>query len=419
MANTNKFVDIGDITMQSADVLSSYFGFTKKVNRSYDDRFARTGAKIGSVTQARLPGMFRFTEDTSSTAIDIQALNDAAMPVTLNKNYQRSFAVDLVDMSLSVDDFTNRYMVAAMKSIAAEIDRDGLLVARQYAQNAVGTPGTAPSSLTTLQALFGAARRKQVEQLTPEGDMIYVAAPASLNELGYTYMTSLFNPSSVISDLQKEGVIATASAMNFFETQLAPTYSAGTYSGTPLTNGASQSGSTLNTNGWGAGTTLDVGATFTIAGVFEINAQTKDSLGYLKQFTVTAKNAAATTHALQISPAIVGPSDPRQNVSALPASGAAITVLGASTVTANMGVAFHKDAFIFSTADISPSNSGGGELSGNGGADFFTASLPEVGLSVNCTRQFDIRSRQMLIRVDVLGGWAPLYPQLATKVIYS
>lgn len=415
---TNKFIDIGDVTFASAEVLTSYFGFTKKVNRSYDERFARTGAKIGSVTQARLPGMFRFTEDTSSTAIDIQALNDASMPVTLNKNYQRSFAVDLVDMSLSVDDFTKRYMVAAMKSIAAEIDRDGLLLARQYAQNAVGTPGTTPNSLTSVQALFGAARRKQVEQLTPEGDMIYVAAPASLNELGYTYMTQLFNPQNVIGDLQKEGIVAVASAMNFFESQLVPTYSAGTYGGTPLTNGANQTGSTLNTDGWSAGTTLNVGATFTIEDVYEINAQTKESLGYLKQFTVTAKNAAGATQALQISPAIVGPGDPRQNVSALPGDGKAITVLGATGVTANMGVSFHKDAFIFATADITPSNSGGGDLSGNGGADFFTASLPEVGLSLNCSRQYDIRSRQMLIRLDVLGGWAPLYPQLATKIIY-
>ena len=414
----NKFVDIGDITFKSAEYLTSYFGFTKKVNRSYDDRFARSGAKIGSVTQARLPGAFSFTTDTSSTAIDIQALNDAAMPVTLNKNYQRSFAVDLVDLSLSVDDFAMRYMSPAMKSMAAEIDRDGLNTARQYGQNLVGTVGTTPNSLTTTQALFGAARRKLVEQLVPQGDDIFVAAPASLNELGYTYMTSLFNPQTVISRLQEEGVIAVASAMNFFESQLVPTYSAGTYSGTPLVNGANQTGSTLVTDGWGGSTTLNVGATFTIDGVYEINAQTKDSLGYLKQFSVTAKNAAGAAQTLQISPAIVGPGNPRQNVSALPADNAAITVAGATGAVANMGVAFHKDAFIFATADITPSNSGGGSMNGNGGADFFTASLPEVGLSVNCSRQYDIRSRQMLVRLDVLAGWQPLYPQLATKIVY-
>jgi hypothetical protein len=419
MAQTNKFLDIGDITFKSAESLSSYFGFTDKVNRSYDDRFAKTGAKIGNVTQARLPAQFKFNSDTSSTAIEIQGLNDAAMPVTLNNNYQRSFAVDLVDMSLSVDDFHERYMKPALLSLAAQIDRDGLTTGLQYAQNAVGTPGTAPASLTSLQALFGAAYRKQVENLAPMGDQIFVASQPALNELGYTYMTQLFNPTAVISNLQERGVVAVASNMAFMTSQLTPNYSTGTYAGTPLVNGANQSGSTLNTDGWSAGTTLDVGAAFTIDGVYAINAQTKQSLGYLQQFTVTAKNAAGATQAISVSPSIVGPGDARQNVSALPADNAAITVLGATGVSAPMSLAFNKDAFIFATADITPANSGGGEMSGNGGADFFTASVPDLNISINCSRQFDIRSRQMLVRLDVLGGWAPLYPQLATKIIHG
>lgn len=416
---TNQFFDIGDVTFKSAESLHAYFGFTDKVNRSYDDRFARTGAKIGNVTQARLPGMFRFTADTSSTAIDIQGLNDGVMPVTLNKNYQRAFAVDLVDMSLSVDDFHNRYMVPALQSLAAEVDRDGLLTGLQYAQNAVGTPGTAPNSLQTLQALFGAAYRKEVENLAPVGDKIWVASNPAMNELGYTYMTTLFNPQAVVSDLQLTGVVGVASNMYFHTSQLQPSYTTGVYTGAGAVNGVNQSGSTLITNTWGATTTLDVGATFTVAGVFAVNAQTKQSLGYLQQFSVTAKNAAGAAQTLQISPAIVGPGDPRQNVSKLPTTGDLITVLGATAVTSNMSLAYTKDAFIFATADISPSNAGGGELSGNGGADFFTASVPDLNLSLNCSRQYDIRSRQMLVRLDLLGGWAPLYPQLATKIIHS
>lgn len=416
---SNKFFDIGDFSYASAEYLTSSFEFTKNVNRSYDDRFARTGAKIGAVTNMRLPSDFRFTADTSTTAIDIQGLNDAGMPITLNRNYQRAFAVDLVDMTLSVDDFMNRYGVPAIKSMAAEIDRDGLRTGLQFAQNAVGTPGTAPNSLTTLQGLFGAAYRKHVENLAPVGDMIHVASAPALNELGYTYMTQLFNPQAVISDLQKQGVIAVASNMYFHTSQLVPNYTVGTYGGTPLVNGAGQSGSTLNTDGWSGGTTLDVGATFTIDGVFAVNAQTKESLGYLQQFSVTAKNAAGATQALQISPAIVGPGQPFQNVSALPADNAPITVLGATGANSRMALSYNRDFLAFSTADIGPAGVGGGMLSGNGGADFFTASIPELGLSINCSRQFDIRSRQILVRLDLLGGWAPLRPQLGTKIIHS
>lgn len=407
---SNKFLTIADISYKSADSLHNAFGFTKKVNRSYDDRFAKTGAKIGSVTNARLPTMSRFSADTSSVNIDIQALNDKGMPVSLNKNYQRAFAIDEVDMALSIDDFSERYLNPHLLSLSAEIDRDGLLLARQYAQNTVGTPGTLVNSLAEVQALFAGARRKLVENLAPAGSDLYMAATPGLNELGYTYMTSLFNPQGGISDLQTAGIVGTASGLKFFETQQVPTYSAGTYSGTPVTNGANQSGGTLVTNGWGAGTTLDVGAVFTVAGVFAVNAQSKASLGYLQQFTVTAKNAAGAAQTLSISPEIVGPGEARQNVSALPANGAAIVVVGATTVVADMGIAFHKDAFIFATADIAPPTAG---------AEGYTASAPELGLSICVSKQFDIRSRQTLMRLDVLGGWAPLYPQLATKVIYS
>ena len=418
----NQFLDIGDIAFKSAQNLTSYFGFTDKVNRSYDDRFGRGGAKIGSVTQARLPGQFRFTYDTSSTAIDIQNLNDAAMPVTLNKNYQRSFAVDLVDMALSMDDFQMRYMEPALLSLAAEVDRDGLNTGLVYAENAVGTPGTAPNSLTTLQALFGQAYQKQVEHLSPEKEMIWVASQPALNTLGYTYMTQLFNPQAVVSNLQERGVIAVASNMNFHASQLQPNYKTGTYSGSPTVTSVSTTGytsSTVVTGSWTSGSNLLPGATITFTGFNEVNPQTKQDLGYAKQFSVVSSVTSGTNQTITVSPAIIGPGDPRQNITAVPTSGTAVVVLGTTGSNSQMSLAYHKDAFIFATADIGPSNSGGGDFNGASGADWFTASLPELGISVYCSRQYDIRSRQVLMRLDLLGGWAPLYPQLATKIIHS
>jgi hypothetical protein len=420
MSTSNKFIDLGDISFASAEYLHNTTGFTKRINRSYDDRFAKTGAKIGNVTQARLPTASKFNTDTTSTNIELQALNDKGMPVTLNTNYQRSFAIDAVDLTLSVDDFQKRYLNSHLRSIAAQIDRDGMLAAQKYFTNAVGTPGTAPSSTATLNALVGNARQKLVEQLAPMGDDLWMATPPSLSSLGYTYTTNQFNPTAEIGALARTGVISGLGGFNWFETTLAPAMAAATYGGTPLVNGASQSGSSVVTDGWtSGGTTLTAGTTLTFAGVYEVNAETKASLGYLKQFSVV-NTVSDTTGAITVtvSPEIVGPTDPRQNVSALPADNAAITVLGATGVGSNAGFAFHKDALIFATADITPSG-GGGVPGGKGGAEFFTASVPEMDLSVSIAYQYDIRSRQFLMRIDVLGGWAPLYPQLGTKVIYS
>lgn len=404
---SNVFRTLADITFKSADVLSNSLGFTSKVNRNYDDRFAKTGAKIGATTNMRLPGQFTFS---SGAAIDIQALSDRVMPLTLTKQYQRAFSVQSADLALSVDDFTERYTKPAMINMANEIDYDGLQVALQYANNSVGTPGTAPNSTATFQALVAAARRKMVENLAPMGETYYMVAPPVVNEYGYTYLTNVFNPQNVIGEQYTSGVIARAGGFDWMESQLVPNYSVGTYTGAGVTNGANQSGSTLNTDTWGGTTTLDVGAVFTITGVNAVNEQTKADLGYLKQFTVTAKNAAGASQALQISPAIVGPGSAAQNVTALPGDGVTINVVGATGTTDNMAIAFHKNAFVFGTADLAPLNNG---------AVSKVVSLPELGLSCRVAMQDDIRSDSLLMRIDMLGGWAPLYPQLATKVNFG
>lgn len=404
---TNKFLTIADISYKSADVLSNSLGFTSKVNRGYDDRFAKTGAKIGTVTNMRLPAQFRFSEGSN---IDIQALNDKGMPLTLETLYQRSFQIDSVDMTMSLDDFSGRYLNPALISIANQIDRDGLALAKKYAQNAVGTPGTAPASTADFQGIVGAARRKMSENLAPAGETMYMVAPPSVNELGYKYLSSVFNPQNVIGEQYTSGVLARAGGFDWMESQLTPRYTNGVVGTAGTVTGGGQSGATLTTGSWGATTTLDVGATFTIAGVNAVNAQTKEDLGYLQQFSVTAKNAAGATQVLSISPEIVGPGDPRQNVTALPAGGAAIAVLGASASNAPMAIAFHKNAFVFGTADLDTPQDG---------ATGYVASVPELNLSLRVVKQFDIRSNANLMRIDLLGGWAPLYPQLAVKTIFG
>ena len=76
-----------------------------------------------------------------------------------------------------------------------------------------------------------------------------------------------------------------------------PAHTTGTYAGTPLTNGANQGStgadnayattSSLITDGW-TSTSLKAGDIITIADVYEVHPETKQSTGKLKKFTVTA-----------------------------------------------------------------------------------------------------------------------------------
>jgi len=403
VTTTNKFLDIGDITYMSAEVLTNSFGFTKTINREYDDRFARTGAKIGAVTNARLPAQFRFS---NGAALDPQALNDKGMPVTLNKLYQRSFAVDSVDMSLSVDDFAGRYLKPAMLSMAAEIDYDGLQAMVKYVGNAVGTPGTAIDDQAELNTTVAAARQLLSKNLAPVGEKKFMLGDSSWVSKGSIYNVNVFNPQGSVSAANSTGVVSTWGGFDWMETELAPTHVNGTRAGTLAINGASQSGASLVIDGFSSGS-LAVGDVFTIPGVYAVNAQTKEAYDFLQQFSVVATPGTGASQTFTISPEIVGPGDPRQNVSALPADGALITVLGASAASTQYAFGYTKDVMVFATADLDEITSG---------ADSFRASVPELGLSVRIVKQFDIRSNQHLMRIDCLGGWAPLYPQLGVKI---
>ncbi len=404
MATINNFLTLADITYMSADVLSNSLGFTRSVNRNYDDRFARSGAKIGATTNMRLPAQFRFA---SGSAIDIQALNDSFMPLTLNKLYQRAFAIDSVDMTLSVDDFAERYLRPAMISMANEIDYDGLQMAKKYAGSLVGTIGTAAANQVAYNSLVSDARVKLAQYLAPEGEAKMLVADPSFMGDGFKYNVGVFNPQNEVGEVNRSGVVARWSGFDWMESQLAPAHTVGTYSGTPKVKGGNQSGSTIQIDGWGGGTALKAGDSFTIDGVFAVNPQTKEAYTFLQVFTVTADTATGTDLAVSISPEIVGPGNQRQNVSALPADNADVTVKGASGASTQFAIAYHKNAFVFGTADLDEVVSG---------ADAYRASLPELGLSLRVVKQFDIRSNQTLMRLDLLGGWAPLYPQLAAKI---
>ena len=179
----------------------------------------------------------------------------------------------------------------------------------------------------------------------------------------------------------------------------------GAHGGTPLVNGASQSGASLVTDGWGA-TSLNKGDIFTIAGVFGVNPQSRQSTGELQQFVVTADNADAGDKTIAISPAIVT-SGAMQTVTAAPADNAVITVLGVASTSAIQSMAFHRDAFVMGCADLQLPQ----------GVDKAArVSDKQLGLSVRMVRDYDINNDKFPCRLDVLYGWKTVYPELACRI---
>ena len=386
-------------------VLENNLTFAKFVNREYDKTFKGFGgAKIGTTLNVRKP--VRFIGRTGQ-AINLENLVETQVPVTLTTQFGVDFEVTSTQMTLQIDEFSNRFIKPAVAKIANQIDSDGLALASTAIYNAVGTPGTTPSTLQTYLsagALLDKTATPRDGQrsvvINPDGQATIVGA-----------LSGLFNDTVEVSKQYKTGTMGLTGGLKWSMDQNVANHTVGPLGGTPAVNGASQTGASLITNGWTAAAAprLNQGDIFTIAGVFGVNPQSYQSTGSLQQFVVTANVSSDGTGAatIPISPAIVT-SGSSQTVTASPAGGALITVLGAANTVTPQNIAFHKDAFTLACADLDLPKAGIIE-----GARY---SDDQLGMSIRYISAYDVTNDLWISRFDVLYGWAVLRPELACRI---
>jgi hypothetical protein len=392
-----------------ARILVNNLKFAANVNRSYDDAYVQAGAKVGYTVNARLPQRFTVTE---GQALQTQGINDQYAPITLTHQKNVAYSWSTASMTQEIEAVRERYVKPAATALANVIDYDGLNTVYTDIYQSVGTPGTTPSSnLTYLQA--GA---KLTNSATPSDGRVAVLDPTSMVTLANANL-ALFNPTAQISEQYREGQFASRAlgVSEWYEDANVAKFTTGSYTtSTPLINGASQTGSSLVTDGWASSAaTLNKGDIFTIAGVYGVNPVSYASTGALQQFVVTATTTSSGVDmaALPISPSIIT-SGQLQTVTASPADNAAITVVGAgaSTMTATVtsqSLLYHPDAFALVMADLHRPQSG---------AEATTVRSKELGVSIRMVQQYQIGTDSEPTRLDVLYGWATLRPTLAVRV---
>jgi hypothetical protein len=393
------------ITRETLRVLENELTFTMQINRSYDSQFAKSGAKIGNVLNVRLPVRFSYAQ---GQGLILQDLTESSVPVVLNIQYQRSFAITSSDLALSVDDFRKRFIEKAMKSMANQIDQDGLKLYKTV-NNEVGTPGTVPNTIQT----YLDAGTLLSNEAAPLEDRCLVISPA-MNGTIVGALTGLFNPQKTVSERWKKGMMSEETVgFDWYMDQNCNQHTVGLQGGTPLSNGVAQLGSSIITDGWTANVVvLNQGDVIQFANVYAVNPQSLQTFGTLANFVVTADvtsdNSGNATIPVQINGSGAVLVGPYQNVSQAIADNSAITVNGASAIKSQRGLAFHPDAFTFASADLPL----------YGGLDMADriADDQDMKMSIRVIRDYDINLDRAPLRMDLLGGWATLYPQLAVRI---
>ena len=385
--------------------------FVNEVDRQYSDEYQQAGAKVGYTVQARLPQRF---EAKRGQAAQIQALLNQTTPITLTDQIQVAWEYSSAQASMEVQRVKEYYITPATNVIASACDALAFDSVYRDVYSSVGTPGTTPTANSTyLDTLV-----KLADIGTPMNDLSAVLDVAAMTGLVNSNLT-LFNPSDKISAQYKNGRFAdnALGIRRWSFDQNRPTHTTGTFTAsTPLVKGASQTGSSLVTDGWASSaTTLKKGDVFTIAGVYGVNRINNTSTGRLQQFVVTADISDTTGDmTIAISPPIT-PSGQLQTVNASPANDAAITVLGATsaangtlaTTSSPQSMVFTKGAFAFVMADL---------IRPSAGADSSTVRSKQYGIAIRYVQQFQALTDQNVARLDVLVGGASVRPEFAARV---
>lgn len=402
MANT--LLTIGMITNEALQVLTNMLTFTRGVNRQYDDSFGVAGAKIGTTLNVRKPP--RYVGRTGQ-AISIESATETSTPVVLTTQRGVDISFSSQDLELSITDFSRQFIEPAIVNVANHIDMDGLAMALNSTYNSVGTPGTTPANIT---AYLGAGVMLDNNSAPRDGRRNLVLNPLA-NATMVGSLNNIFNSPGRISQQNNDGMMESGYGFNWSMDQNIISHTTGPLGGTPLVNGATQSGSSLVTDGWTAAAALRLnqGDIFTIAGVFNVNPVSLQSTGVLKQFVVTAavSSDGAGNATIPISPGIIGSGTGFQNVSALPADNAALTVVGAAGTVSPQNMLYHRNAFTLACADLPLPR----------GVDMAARKADkQTGLSIRMVRAYDVTTDQFPCRLDILYGWAPLYAEWSCRI---
>jgi len=401
MANSLLTIDM--ITRKSLEILENNLVLSRNVNKEYDDSFAAEGAKIGSTLRIRLPDRALVTD---GAALQVQDDNEQYTTLTVSSQKHIGINFTTAELTMQLDDFAERVLKPRISQLASSVDAD-LATSYKSIFSSVGTPGTTPaSSLVLLQA--GQKLNEYASPLSPRYATVNPAANAGLVE----GMKGFFNPTGTISSQFKSGMMG-ENVLGFDEVNMSQsiaTHTVGSLPTSPIVSSSTppttQGAATLDITYSSATRTIKQGDIFTIAGVYTVNPQTRQSVGSLQQFVVTADQTLTSTSAtINISPPLYTATNALATVDSFPAASAVITFLGTASTVYPQNLVYHKNAITMATADLLLPQ----------GVDMASRQVHN-GVSMRIVRQYDINNDRMPCRVDVLYGFSTIRPQMACRI---
>jgi hypothetical protein len=393
------------ITRKAMEILHSKCPIIANIKKPYDAMFQSggyDGQKAGPTIQIRKPVQVAGRE---TWAMDTQATVQEKVDLTIDQVRGADLDFEESELALEIDDFAERHIKPCISKVASMVETYCSTYIKNNTYQIGGTAGTQPNTAQ----IFLDAKVKLHDQLIPDDSLMGIISPATQASFVGALTPLQVNPAATIGEMFKSGKISNALGIDWYMSNVLARHTCGTRTNTtPVVSGATEGDDgDVAITGAGTSPTYLVGDIVTFAGCYAINPETKQTLPYLKQFVIDTATtcAAGGTGTLHITPTMVV-SGPRQNVSAYPTNGGAVTNVGTASYTYSNDLLLHPDAFAFASAPLSMPK--GMDMIGQSELD---------GIRLRFMRGFDIINSKYVSRVDIFFGIAALRPEWATRVI--
>ena len=395
----NVLLTIDMITREAVRLFKNSNLFIMNMDTQYDGSFAIDGAKIGQILRIRLPNDYVVTD---GPAMSLQSTTEqyTTLEVTSQKNVAVPFTT--AERTMSIDDYSEIIMAPMINNLAGKVAATVMLASEGGVCNFVSNVDGAGNIISPTSEQFLQANAI-LDDNSADGMTRRVVNDPTTDARTTTSLQGLLNPSSEISAQFRTGQMKSGLGYErWFRDQTVIKHTSGTFSAGTVV-GASQTGQTITVTTTG---TLKKGDIITFAAVNAVNRVTKQSLGTLRQFVLTADYAGGAGN-ISIYPAIV-PADPvtgadvqYQTVDASPLNNATITMASKSGEVYRKSIAYAQKAITMATADLVLPRKAVEEA----------ARAEYDGISMRILTDYLPGSDQLATRIDVLFGQRYIRPE--------
>jgi hypothetical protein len=411
---SNAYLTNTVITREAARILHQGDNFMNSINVEYQDQFARTGAKAGNTIGMRLPSKYKARKTATFAGQDHV---ERSTPLAVLSQWGIDVSFSTYDRTMSLDDFSKRFLQPAVKQLTAEVAGQVMSDAYKWVWNY--TNGTTDTRIT--YKYFQKNGSNITNELGPVSDRTALLTPDSTVEF-LDVTKGLFAAQSNLNEQFREGIMGRTGGFDVGENTMLPAHTTGTLAGSPLTDGTALgtsttanawvSQTTLQIDGATAGTTVKAGDIITLSCVYRVHPETKANTGKLQTFVVQSDvtlTTAADDYAVVVKPGMIyGSGNAFQNCAlsgVANTDGLTVSRIGAANTQFAQDLFFHKDAFAIAFVDLQDVSEYGAKCS----------KVNTDRVAIRFVEQYGASDDVVKHRLDVCFGAALLLPELASR----